>query len=256
MKKSNIFCLTLGIVIGGVIFGGTIAYAAGIMAQPKTAAVVIDGQTVDLKGYVIEGNHYFQLRDLNEKLIPGGRDFSVVWDGSGNRVIIDTARGYDPDELYVQTIQADDSIGAPLASVTQPVDEAPAMTVDEMKAEIVRLTNIERVKVGVPELEILPALMDCAQDKVQDFFNNKYYGHVSPIYGTPGEMIKSYVPSAKSCAEILAPWRKSPQAVIDGILESPEHLDNVLNKKYTHIGVGIVEGADDGYWWVLQFVGL
>ena len=172
MKRTGVFQFVLGIVVGAVFFGGTAAIAAGIMAQPKTAAIVIDGQTVDLKGYLVEGNHYFQLRDLSDKLAAGDKDFSIVWDGQGNRVLIDTGRGYDPNEQYAPE------------STTPPEQTTPTMSIDEMKAEIVRLTNAERVKAGLPELEVLPALMDTAQAKAQDFIDSGYYGHNSPVYGT------------------------------------------------------------------------
>ena len=57
-------------------------------------------RSVDLKGYLIEGSHYFQLRDLSASLKVGNKDFSIVWDAPGNRVVIDTSRGYDPNEQY------------------------------------------------------------------------------------------------------------------------------------------------------------
>jgi hypothetical protein len=101
MKKIGGFQFAIGVIVGATAFGGAAAYAAGIMAQPKTAAIIIDGKDVDLKGYLIEGAHYFQLRDLDEKLMASGKDFSVVWDGQGNRVIIDTSRSYDPNEQYI-----------------------------------------------------------------------------------------------------------------------------------------------------------
>jgi hypothetical protein len=225
----------LGVLVGAVMFGGTVAAATGIIAQPKTAAVVIDGQTVDLKGFIIEGAHYFQLRDLDEKLMPSGKDFSVVWDGAGNRVIIDTSRGYDPAEQY---------------------NPNPVMTKDEMRNEIIRLANAEREKAGVPALTVLPELMDCAQAKAQDFLDNHYYGHKSPKYGTPFEMIKSFVPKATATAENIAPWTKTPAEAFAGWVESQAHYDNMTNSKYTHIGVGVVEGANGGYWWVLQLAKL
>jgi uncharacterized protein YkwD len=125
-----------------------------------------------------------------------------------------------------------------------------------MKAEIVRLTNEERVKAGLPALEILPELMDCAQAKADDMKENHYYGHKSPVYGTAGEMIKKYIPKAQSSAENIASWTKTSTEVINGLMSSPEHKKNMLNAKYTHIGIGIIEGADGGYWWVQQFVKL
>jgi len=105
MKKSTI-TFAMGVLIGAVVFGSGVAIAAGIMAQPKTAAIEIDGKIVDLKGYLIEDAHYFQLRDLSASLKSGGKDFSIIWDGEGNRVIIDTSRGYDANEQFAPQVTA------------------------------------------------------------------------------------------------------------------------------------------------------
>jgi uncharacterized protein YkwD len=144
----------------------------------------------------------------------------------------------------------------PTATPSPSPQVTPAMTIDEMKAEIVRLTNEARAQSGLNPLEDLPELTDCAQAKAQDFIDNHYYGHNSPKYGTPGEMIISFVPNAKSYAENIASWTKTPENVIVGLMDSPEHKANILTAKLTHIGVGIVEGADGGYWWVQHFVRL
>ena len=222
------------------------ALAAGIVAQPKTAAVVIDGKEVDLKGYLIEGAHYFQLRDLSAALKPGGKDFSIVWDSQGNRIVINTSRGYSPHETMAAPVMA-------VPAVIPDATSAANMTIEEMRLEIVRLTNAERAKAGLPKLEILLELMDTAQAKAQDLLDSHYFDHVSPVYGTPGEMIKAAVPQAKSCGENLASWAKTPQEAFNGLLDSPAHKATMLSAKYTHIGIGVVEGADGGYWFVQQF---
>jgi uncharacterized protein YkwD len=134
---------------------------------------------------------------------------------------------------------------------------APAMTIDEMKAEIVRLTNEERVKAGLPELMVLPELMDCAQAKAQDFIESHYYGHISPIYGSAEDMIFSFVPNAGTAAENIAPWCRTPEEAFRGWIESTKgHREIILTERLTHIGVGIVEGKGGGYWFVQQFVRL
>jgi uncharacterized protein YkwD len=130
------------------------------------------------------------------------------------------------------------------------------MTIDEMKAEIVRLTNEERAKAGLPALEVLPELMTCAQAKAQDFIDNHYYGHTSPRYGTAIEMIRSFVPDAGWVAENIAPWYKTVAEMFAVGVESPSHYANMINANFTHIGVGIAEGTDGGYWWVQQFVSI
>lgn len=230
MKKGTIHFIA-GFLLGAAIFGGSLAFAAGTVAQTGTASVIVDGRAADIQGYAIDGSNYFKLRDIAREL-----DFHVEWDGDNDVIHIDTSRVYDAgDTVPVQTGTA-------------------AMTIEEMRAEIVRLTNIERRNAGLQELAVLPALMDCAQAKVQDMFDNHYYGHRSPVYGTPGEMINSFVPGNRGVGENLAPWTQTPEEVIVGMMGSPGHRAIILDPRFTHIGVGVKEGAGGGYWWVLQFV--
>jgi uncharacterized protein YkwD len=140
-----------------------------------------------------------------------------------------------------------------------PETTAPAMTIDtidEMKAEVVRLTNEERAKAGLPVLEALPELMDCAQAKAQDFLDNHYFDHESPRYGALREMIKTFVPKAKSGSENIALVATNIYESFEAGVSSPEHYANMVSAKYTYIGVGIVEGVDGVYWLVQQFVSL
>ena len=113
LNKVGVFQFILGVIVGAVIFGGTAALAAGIIAQPKTATVKINGQVVDLQGYLINDSHYFQLRDLDAALQAYNKGFSVVWDGPNNTILIDTSRGYDPNEQLPQAAQP-----TPSATVT------------------------------------------------------------------------------------------------------------------------------------------
>jgi hypothetical protein len=134
MNKSGRFRFVAGFLCGALLFGGVTAFAASVVANPKTAKVIIDGKEVDLKGYIIEGSHYFQLRDLDEKLKPGGKDFSVVWDGAGNRVIIDTGRGYDANEQYQAPAPAPSAGTVPAA---HDVKFSPLRKGDTVKTEAV-----------------------------------------------------------------------------------------------------------------------
>ena len=126
-----------------------------------------------------------------------------------------------------------------------------------MKLEIVRLTNEERAKAGLHALEILPELMVSAQFKADDMRANKYYGHDSPEYGTASEMMFSFVPDAGCVAENIAPWSKTAGETFEAWMNSTKgHRENILYESFTHIGVGILEGANGGYWWVQHFAAL
>jgi uncharacterized protein YkwD len=137
----------------------------------------------------------------------------------------------------------------------------PTLSIDEMKAEIVRLTNEERIRVGLPALEVLPELMDCAQTKAQDMVDTGYVQHYSPRYGKANEMIRSFVPNATTTAENTTFGLASvPQDVLQFWMDSEGHRDNIMNERITHIGIGVAkweDGPNAGrYAWVQQFVKL
>jgi uncharacterized protein YkwD len=51
-------------------------------------------------------------------------------------------------------------------------------------------------------------------------------------------------------------WTETVREAFNGWMVSPGHKANMLDPKYTHIGIGIVEGVNGGYWWVQQFATL
>lgn len=60
-------------------------------ASPTQSKIYLDGESVSLRAYLIDGNNYFMLRDLARAL-----DFSVVWDEETRTVLIDANSGYTP----------------------------------------------------------------------------------------------------------------------------------------------------------------
>jgi uncharacterized protein YkwD len=140
------------------------------------------------------------------------------------------------------------------APTTTP--RATEMTIEEMRAELVRLINVERENAGLPLVETLPELMDCAQTKAQDFNDNNYFAHNSPKYGTPEKMVRSFVKNATSVGEVIASiTSKKPTTIVSGWMISESHKVILLDTKQKYIGVGIVLDADGmHYKWVAQFI--
>ena len=86
--KKNIPIFLAGLFCGAALFGGSVAYAAGILATPTTDTdqrITLDGQEIELTGYLINGSNYFQLRDIGDKL-----GFGVSWDNDTRTVVITT----------------------------------------------------------------------------------------------------------------------------------------------------------------------
>jgi hypothetical protein len=125
----------------------------------------------------------------------------------------------------------------------------------EMRDEVVRLTNIERVKAGVPELKVSQALMESAQDKAESMVTNGYFSHTTPVGETVRMWIDWYL-SAYAVGDVgenLARGISGPAKVVAGWVDSKEHYENMIDPAYTHIGVGVIEEKGEGYRWVQHF---
>ncbi len=119
MKKS-ISSFVVGLLCGMTLFGGSVAYAAGIVATPFSEMnqnLTLNGQPVTMTGYNINGNNYFKLRDIGEAV-----GFSVEWNGDTRTVEIDTTKPYDEEPV------AEDERGLPaddLRYIPQVGDQIP-----------------------------------------------------------------------------------------------------------------------------------
>jgi hypothetical protein len=87
MKRVGTFFT--GIVVGATLFGGTAAYAAGIMAEQSLNRILVDGQEVQLDAYAINGSNYLKLRDIGEAV-----GFNVYWDAEQHCVQIESDTPY------------------------------------------------------------------------------------------------------------------------------------------------------------------
>lgn len=61
-------------------------------AQANTSAIYLNGESIALTAYTINGTNYFKLRDIGKTF-----DFDVTWDGTNNTIVIDTSKGYTED---------------------------------------------------------------------------------------------------------------------------------------------------------------
>ena len=114
------------------------------------------------------------------------------------------------------------------------------------EAEVVRLVNAERAKQGLSPLTQDWQLSRVARYKSQDMRDLGYFSHTSPTYGSPFDMMRSFGISYRTAGENIAKGYQSPEAVVNGWMNSPGHRANILNSSYTHIGVGYV--ASGNYW--------
>ena len=118
--------------------------------------------------------------------------------------------------------------------------------------EVVRLVNEIRQQNGLKPLTEKWELSRVARYKSQDMLDNRYFSHTSPTYGSPFQMIKAFGLSYRTAGENIAKGYASPQAVVNGWMNSSGHRANILNVSYTQIGIGYVA---QGNYWTQMFVG-
>ena len=125
-------------------------------------------------------------------------------------------------------------------------------SVTSYEQQVIDLVNEIRVKNGLSKLTANWELSRVARYKSQDMHDKKYFSHTSPTYGSPFDMIKSFGISYRTAGENIAQGYRTPQAVVDGWMNSSGHRANILNASYTQIGVGYVA---DGNYWTQMFIG-
>lgn len=125
-------------------------------------------------------------------------------------------------------------------------------SVTSFEQEVIRLVNEIREENGLRSLTYDWELARVARYKSQDMRDNRYFSHTSPVYGSPFQMMKSFGISYRSAGENIAKGYATPEAVVEGWMNSPGHRANILNSSFTHIGVGYVA---DGRYWTQMFIG-
>ena len=120
-----------------------------------------------------------------------------------------------------------------------------------VEEQVVSIVNKERAKEGLAPLTIDWELARVAKYKSQDMHDKKYFSHTSPTYGSPFDMMKKFDISYKSAGENIAKGQTSAAQVMEAWMNSSGHRANIMDAKFTHIGVGYVK---DGNYWTQMFI--
>lgn len=133
----------------------------------------------------------------------------------------------------------------------KPETSKPETNQAAFENEVLRLVNVERQKQGLSALQMDESVRNVARVKATDMYKNKYFSHTSPTYGSPFDMMKKFGITYKAAAENIAKGQTTPAQVVNSWMNSSGHRANILNAKYTHIGVGY---EANGNHWVQMFI--
>ena len=128
-------------------------------------------------------------------------------------------------------------------------------SVNSMEKQVASLTNSKRKASGLGNLTLDSQLSKLARMKAEDMAKKGYFSHTSPTYGSAFDMMKKYGVSYRTAGENIAKGQKTPEAVMNGWMNSSGHRANILSSAYTHIGVGYAKDSKGNTYWVQIFKG-
>lgn len=105
--------------------------------------------------------------------------------------------------------------------------------------EILRLTNIERYKVGVALLTMVDPLQDAAHIRAKEIVKDYRYDHLRPDGSKFSTAIDPSFIKNRTSGENAFQGKLTPSQAIEGWMKSPGHRANILSAAYSYFGAGV-----------------
>ena len=236
----NVSMMITGMVIGAALTGGSIAAASGIVAEPTWQPIYVDGQQVEMTAYNINGKNYVMLRDIGKQV-----GFNVYWDSANGCVQVESSKPYTGEAP------------AKAEPTTLEQTEHSAIDVAAAKQDIIDRTNDLRRENGVPSLTVNDKLMQAAQVRADEMAASGVYAHTRPD-GRRSNTVTD-CPYTGENIHRIADWALAGKSVSEAAMWSwnlsEGHRDNLLEKNYAEIGVGLAKGVNasgEECWYCVQ----
>jgi len=99
-----------------------------------------------------------------------------------------------------------------------------------------------------------PVLTTLARQKSQDMADLGYFGHFSPTYGSPFDMLNRAGVSYQRAGENLA-LAPTVEVAHASLMNSEGHRRNILNPAYARVGIGVIQSGPYRMFFTQLFVG-
>ena len=191
-------------------------------------------------------------------VLPVGNDVRNAIDGSrfGRALVAEVAAaqpyfgrlvGTDSGALFVTKVDADQrqALDLPADLAVEPDPQA--------EAQLVALVNEERAAVGLPALTLDPRLVPVARRHSEEMFKLRYFGHQSPVNGSPFDRLDAAGIKYSRAGENLA-YAQSVAVAHRGLMQSEGHRANILRPEFTRIGIGVITAGPYGKMFTQMFL--
>lgn len=114
-------------------------------------------------------------------------------------------------------------------------------------SQVIELTNAERAKSGLAPLTLNSVLSNAASSKGKHMFANQYWAHTAPDGTQPWAFIRNAGYSYSIAGENLARDFAETNSMVAAWMASPTHRANIMNSRYSDIGIAVIDGTLDGF---------
>lgn len=122
-------------------------------------------------------------------------------------------------------------------------EESEALSFAE---QVVELVNAERAKVNLPALTMTTKLNEAALVRAKETVQS--FSHTRPNGSSFSTVLKENGISFQGAGENIAWGQRTPEQVVNAWMNSEGHRANILNPRYTSIGVGYYLNGATPYW--------
>lgn len=118
--------------------------------------------------------------------------------------------------------------------------------------QVLNLVNAERAKVGVRPLRLNAELQNAATIRAEEI--RRHFAHERPDGSSCFTLLRD---QNRWLGENIAAGSDTPEGVVDQWMHSPGHRANILNNKFSELGVGHyhADNTSYGHYWVQMFRG-
>jgi len=142
--------------------------------------------------------------------------------------------------------EQDNHTPEPIVTATPVITNTPVTENTDFVSQVAELVNAERAKVGLSPVTLDTTLSKAAQVRAKEIVNQ--FSHTRPNGSSFSTAITEQGFSFRGSGENIAYGQKTPQAVMNAWMNSDGHRANILNAKYTKIGVGYYQTNGVNYW--------
>ena len=144
-------------------------------------------------------------------------------------------------------------LAAPPRTVVPPPISA-GYELNAMEQKAVLLLNEDRRSAGLEPLKINLKLSKLAADYSLDMNKRRFFSHVDPDGKDPFERMAAIGVDFPNAGENIA-ISPDVETAHKMLMDSPLHKENILNPKFTEIGIGVRPNSRGGVYLVQEFIG-